>query len=111
MQRAFCVDIAEKHFSEWDNASFVAKKLGLELTRVPLESDVLEDFFAIASHADDPLADSSAVCVWKLAQTTARDFKVALSGLGGDELFGGYPSFRQIPRLVHTLRATGAACG
>ena len=29
--------------------------------------------------------------------------KVAISGLGGDELFGGYPSFNQIPRLVNAL--------
>ena len=32
--------------------------------------------------------------------------KVAISGLGGDELFGGYPSFRQIPQLVKWLRPT-----
>ena len=32
--------------------------------------------------------------------TASQGLKVALSGLGGDELFGGYPSFRQIPRLV-----------
>lgn len=36
--------------------------------------------------------------------TAAAGFKVALSGVGGDEIFGGYPSFRQIPRLVRALR-------
>ena len=35
--------------------------------------------------------------------------KVALSGLGGDELFGGYPSFSQIPRLVSTIGAVPGA--
>jgi asparagine synthase (glutamine-hydrolysing) len=38
-----------------------------------------------------------------------RGFKVALSGLGGDELFGSYPSFRQIPLSVHTLGVASAA--
>ena len=37
-----------------------------------------------------------------------RGFKVALSGLGGDELFGGYPSFTQMPNAVHRLRALRA---
>jgi asparagine synthase (glutamine-hydrolysing) len=37
-----------------------------------------------------------------------RGFKVALSGLGGDELFGGYPSFRQLPFMVWSLRAASA---
>jgi asparagine synthase (glutamine-hydrolysing) len=37
-----------------------------------------------------------------------RGFKVALSGLGGDELFGGYPSFRQLPLMVWSLRPASA---
>jgi len=36
-------------------------------------------------------------------EAAAMGLKVALSGLGGDELFGGYPSFRQVPRLVNSL--------
>jgi asparagine synthase (glutamine-hydrolysing) len=35
-------------------------------------------------------------------------FKVALSGLGGDELFAGYPSYRQVPRIVESLSAVGS---
>lgn len=36
--------------------------------------------------------------------TAATGLKVALSGVGGDELFGGYPSFGQVPRMAHSLR-------
>jgi len=35
-------------------------------------------------------------------------FKVALSGLGGDELFAGYPSYRQVPRIVESLAKVGS---
>jgi asparagine synthase (glutamine-hydrolysing) len=36
-------------------------------------------------------------------------FKVALSGIGGDELFGGYGSFRQIPRIMNAVHALGTS--
>lgn len=37
----------------------------------------------------------------------AAGFKVALSGIGGDEIFGGYRSFRQIPQMMHLVRSLG----
>jgi len=94
LHAAFCIDVQEKSFSEWDNAKWVADRLRLRLERVPLGPSVLEDFLSIVSHADDPLADSSAVAVWQLARATAKEFKVAVSGDGGDELFGGYLTYK-----------------
>jgi asparagine synthase (glutamine-hydrolysing) len=52
---------------------------------------------------DQPSVDGiNTYFVSKFAHETG--FKVALSGLGGDELFAGYPSFHEIPRLVNALQ-------
>ena len=93
LETAFCVDFAEQAFSEWPRASEVARQLDIPLTRVGLDVGVLGEFLEVASHLDDPLADSSAMAVWTVARAAASHVKVVLSGDGGDELFGGYLTY------------------
>ncbi|KZB70635.1 MULTISPECIES: asparagine synthase (glutamine-hydrolyzing) [Thalassospira] len=60
------------------------------------------DFWAllpeVAARMDDPAADYAILPTYKLAKEAARDFKVVLSGEGGDELFGGYGRYRSVMR-------------
>lgn len=64
----------------------------------------------VLEQMDQPTIDGVNTYFVSLA-ARERGFKVALSGLGGDEMFGGYPSFEQIPRVVHNLAATRALPG
>ncbi|MBK8791027.1 MAG: asparagine synthase C-terminal domain-containing protein [Holophagaceae bacterium] len=68
------------------------------------------DFEAHLDHAlaamDQPSIDG--INTYFVSLAAARMAKVALSGLGGDELLAGYPSFRQVPRLA---RLVGAVSG
>ena len=103
LKDAFCVDVAARSYSEWDGARIVADKLGLALHRVTLTQDVLSDFLSLVEHADDPLADSSTLAVWHLARATAKSFKVVVSGDGGDELLGGYLTYKATRAFGATL--------
>jgi len=96
---AYCVAFDDPRFSEISGARRVANRLGVRLEQVPATSALLDDFARIVTHADDPLADSSAMPMWALAKAVAKDFKVAISGDGGDELFGGY--LTQRATLIH----------
>jgi asparagine synthase (glutamine-hydrolysing) len=66
------------------------------------KKDFEEDFQHLIQSMDQPTTDGvNSYFVSKTAKKAG--LKVALSGLGGDELFGSYPSFSQIPRLVNRL--------
>lgn len=94
IQDAFCLDFPEASYSEWTNASHVANQLGLHLHRVELTSKSLADFFELARHLDDPLGDSSALALYTLSKQASKSYKVVLTGDGGDEIFGGYLTYR-----------------
>ena len=105
LEQAYCVDFSMQGYSEWDAASRVAERIGVGLTRVPLDASVLGSFLDVTRHLDDPLADSSAMAVWTVSRAAGERLKVVLSGDGGDELFGGYLTYAasRWHRRVHPL--------
>jgi asparagine synthase (glutamine-hydrolysing) len=90
---AYFLDFEEREWSEREAARRVADRLGLPLESATLTSESLSDFLRLVAHADDPLADSSALAVWSIARQAARANKVVLGGDGGDELYGGYLTY------------------
>jgi len=103
LRHAYCLDFPEQGYSELANAQRVADRLGLELRRVVLDPKALGEFLDLVGHADDPLADSSGLAVWTLARAVARDYKVAITGDGGDELFAGYLTYPATRLHAQTL--------
>ena len=68
--------------------------------RIITAADWWEGFTRYVYHEDEPTANASAVSLMLLAEETAKHVKVVLTGLGGDELFGGYPHHTNIPALL-----------
>jgi len=78
-------------FDETDYARLVAKHFKTEHTVFSLSrNDLLESLDDVLNYFDEPFADSSALPVYILSKHTRKHVKVALSGDGADEIFGGY---------------------
>ena len=84
---------AAASYDELPYARLVAERFATDHHEEILEPDVCTLLPEIVRAFDEPFADSSAVPTYVVAQATARHVKVALSGIGGDEMFGGYPRY------------------
>jgi len=68
----------------------LAARYGVRLNVVDITPDVRDTFEPIVRALDEPHADDSAIPTWALSQAVGSSHKVALTGIGGDELFAGY---------------------
>jgi len=97
--KTLTVCFEEREFNERHLARQVADRWGTAHTEVALsETEMLASLEAAINDIDQPTIDG--INTWIVARATKQaGLTVALSGLGGDELFGGYPSFRRAARL------------
>jgi len=91
--RTFSIGFEERSFDELSDARLVADRYGTHHRELVLRPDAALLLPALADAFDEPFADSSALPTYLVSQLAAEDVKVALSGEGGDELFGGYYTY------------------
>jgi asparagine synthase (glutamine-hydrolysing) len=98
--QCYTISFDEREFDESDVARRTAQKLGVEHCELRIDArDMREGMDAAIDALDQPSVDGiNTYCV--SAAVRRAGAKVALSGLGGDELFGGYRTFRWMPRLA-----------
>jgi asparagine synthase (glutamine-hydrolysing) len=91
--RTFSIGFEEASFNELDGARAVAERYGTIHRDLTLRPNAALLLPALADAFDEPFADSSALPTYLVAKLASEDVKVALSGEGGDELFGGYYTY------------------
>jgi asparagine synthase (glutamine-hydrolysing) len=106
--RAFTVGFADQpDFDELRVAAETARRLGLPHTALQVPAHEAEQAaLEWLAAADQPSMDGLNVFLISKA-VRAHGIKVALCGLGADELFGGYSSFREVPTLRRLTWAVG----
>jgi asparagine synthase (glutamine-hydrolysing) len=108
---------AEAFFNELPYARQVARKFGTDHHEILVRPDVVALLPQLLWHMDEPIADSALVTTYLVSQFARRDVTVILSGVGGDELFGGYRRYlgthyqRHFDKLPASMRRAMAAAG
>lgn len=107
--RTFSIGFDNAKFNESEHARAVANHLGTEHTEMMITAqDALNVIPKLCSIYDEPFADSSAMPTYLVSKLTREHVTVALSGDGGDELFGGYGHYATGVKLWDNLGGNSA---
>ncbi|MGB7373485.1 asparagine synthase (glutamine-hydrolyzing) [Pontixanthobacter sp.] len=103
--RTFAIGFKEQRFNEAQYAAIVAKHLKTEHAEFILsENDALNVITNLPNIYDEPFADSSQIPTALLCREARKEVTVALTGDGGDEVFGGYNRHVIGPKLLSRLQ-------
>jgi len=81
---------AEALYNELPYARRVARLFGTQHREIVVKPDVVSLLPRLLWHLDEPIADTAFITTYLVSEFARQDVKVILSGVGGDELFGGY---------------------
>ena len=101
---------AEALYNELPYARRVAELFGTQHREIVVRPDVVALLPKLLWHMDEPLSDTAFITTFLVSEFARQDVKVILSGVGGDELFGGYRRYlgehyaQQYRRLPQWLR-------
>lgn len=100
---AFTIGFPENpQYDETATARAAAKHLGIRHQVIEVRNEqLLEAGTAVIAHSDHPFADSSAINMYLLCEQVSKKARVALSGDGADEVFGGYRKHTAHFRATH----------
>ncbi len=104
--RTFSIGFRDQRFNESHDAQLVANRFHTQheefiLDDMSFDPDIINEIF---ERVDEPFADSSMIPTYILSKLTRSKVTAALSGDGGDELFGGYPYYQYLLLLEHGRR-------
>lgn len=108
---------ADEYYNELPYARRVAELFGTEHREIVVRPDAAALLPRLLWHMDEPIADTAFITTYLVSQFARRDVTVILSGVGGDELFGGYRRYlgdhylSYYERLPEWLRRAAASAG